>query len=298
MDEIADRRAVGRIVVGPVDVQCRARPQARPEDQRDQAGDGVVVRPDLAVRIGARGVEVAQRRPAEPAGPAEIGQYHLDHALRLAIGIGGAERMVLGHPVRLGWGVDGRAAGEDHRADAGFLHHVQQGQRAAHVVGVVFARVRDQFRDLDIGGEMHHGVRPVAADHVAQARRIRDVALLEGAPADRVRPAALEAVVGDGQVAGPGQRLAGMAADVAGAAGNEDTGHSFRRCRPNLAKIAGHSWTSPKTITSLWRKRMARANGGMMAKFGSWRQHAHRRGAPPCDSSLHRRARAAYLVVP
>ena len=60
MDVVAHRGAVGRRVVGPEDLRPPARPQRRADDERNQVRLGIVILADLAVGIGAGGVEVAE----------------------------------------------------------------------------------------------------------------------------------------------------------------------------------------------------------------------------------------------
>ncbi len=69
---------------------------------------------------------------------------------------------------------------------------------------------------------MHDGVRFVAAQGLAQLGWVGDVAMLERTPLNRPPVAGAKIVEGDWRVTGQGQRLAGVTADVAGAAGDEN----------------------------------------------------------------------------
>ena len=84
---------------------------------------------------------------------------------------------------------------------------------------------------------------------------IAQVSAHEGSPLDRPFVAALETVEGHRKVARAGERLAGVAADIAGAAGDEDRRH------------APH----PERVAMLWApgaRRDAQADGAVLEGFG------------------------------
>ena len=65
VDVIANRGSVGRRIVRAVDFELRPLSLNRFECGRDQVRFRLVQFPDLAVRIGARRVEVARRNPLQ-----------------------------------------------------------------------------------------------------------------------------------------------------------------------------------------------------------------------------------------
>ncbi len=68
---------------------------------------------------------------------------------------------------------------------------------------------------------MHDGHGPVTTHHLDQPFAVADVALFERPEPDHLAMAEAQIVVGDRLVARLGQGLAGVAADVAGAAGDQ-----------------------------------------------------------------------------
>ncbi len=155
MDVIADRRAVRRRIVDPVDLDRIAAAQRGTQHARDQMSFRVVVLADLAICVGARRVEVAQRRIAQIISLGVPVQGPLDRQLGLAIGV---ERGLRGgladwHLVR--HAVDRAGRREHDRAHAGLAHRSQQRQRAADIIAVVKLGVADRLADIGEGREMH-----------------------------------------------------------------------------------------------------------------------------------------------
>src|SRR4029077_20737635 len=81
---------------------------------------------------------------------------------------------------------------------------------------------------------MHDRSRTIARQNLAQAAAVGERTDLERAPLHRLGVAALEAIIADRIEAGGAQRLAGVAADKARAAGHQDGLH---RCAPSLRVI-------------------------------------------------------------
>ena len=196
------------------------------EQHRDQVRLRVVVLADLAVRIGAGGVEVAQRHGAQAVGGGVVAQDLLDHPLRAAVGIDRRLWPVLGDRLAGARAVGGAGAGEDDPADAVRAHRIQQAKRADDVVAVVEPRIEHRLADIGEGGEVDDRVRTMRRQHLGEAVGVEQVAALERAPLHRMGEAAREVVVGDRRVAGPRQRLAGVRADVARPAGDQDRRHA------------------------------------------------------------------------
>lgn len=106
MDVIAQAGAVrGRIVVAE---QGEWRPLAcgRVQSQRNEVGFRIAALTDLAVRAGARAVEIAQPSRLEAMRAPEVCEDLLDHQLQPAVGIDRRLRLVLRdrHPRRLAIG--------------------------------------------------------------------------------------------------------------------------------------------------------------------------------------------------
>ena len=118
---------------------------------------GSCISPRAPVRVGPRGVEIAEGDEAQAVGPVEVREDAFDHRLGRAVGVEGLERMVFGDGLDPGDAVDGRARGKDESPDPGLEHGLQEVQGRAEVVAVVFPRVPIGFPDLDEGGEMEDG---------------------------------------------------------------------------------------------------------------------------------------------
>ncbi|MPL60930.1 hypothetical protein SDC9_06495 [bioreactor metagenome] len=69
---------------------------------------------------------------------------------------------------------------------------------------------------------MHHRDRLPPGEDFVEPRAVGKLALFERTELHRVAPAGDEAVIGDGHIARRPQRLAGVRADVAGAAGDQN----------------------------------------------------------------------------
>ena len=89
------------------------------------------------------------------------------------------------------------------------------------VVAQVALGPRDRFAHFDVAREMNDDLRLVAKKNVFDESAISDVAALKRSPADRPVMAFFQRVQADRLGTGLGQRLADVAADVAGAAGYE-----------------------------------------------------------------------------
>ena len=125
------------------------------------------------------------------------------------------------------WGLNrlavGGARGREHEiSDRLGRHRFEDAQRAADVVAVVPRRLADRLADVEKRGEVHHGEDVVAPQRVANGRDVGDVSLDERPVLDGAAMAGDQVVVDENGVPRPAERLGRMAADVAGAAGDED----------------------------------------------------------------------------
>ena len=138
--------------------------------------------------------------------------------------------MALRQQVGLRQAVDGTGTGENEPIDAVAQCALDQHIRLVRVVMQIAFGLVHRFADLDVAGEMDHGARTMAAEHVGETRRVADIAALERPPAHGPLMAFLQCVEADGLMARLGQRLADVAADIARAAGDQDgLSHARRR---------------------------------------------------------------------
>ena len=177
---------------------------------------------DFTIRIGAGGVEIAQRHEADAVGALVMRQRALDRELGLAVAVDRLLRVGFGNRCldRLAVGRTGRR--EDEVFHRFGRHRLEYAQRSDDVVAVVARRLAYRFADVEQGREMHDRDDLVAAQRVAHPVDIRDVAFDQLAVLHRRAMAGREVVVHDDAVLGPVQRLGRMTADVPRAAGDEN----------------------------------------------------------------------------
>ena len=191
---------------------------------------------DQARFVGADGIEVAQPGDAPVGfGVVKIGEDVLDHEFAAAIGIGRGTREVFADR-DAGWvAIDGGGGGEDEGLDIGPAHGGEQLRCAVNVVVVILKRLFDGFADGFESGEVHHRGDGVAGKDAFEQRRIANVAFDEARalaaerfqPVDDIGAAVAEIVENEQVMPGLRQRNAGVRADVAGAAGDEDHGAEY-----------------------------------------------------------------------
>ena len=149
-------------------------------------------------------------------------QRPLDHELGLPIGVDRLLRVRFRdrHLDRLAVGRASRR--EDEVAPLLRRHRLEHAERADDIVAVIARRIAHRFANVEKRGEVHDREDVVAAQRAPHGRHIRDVALDQLAILDGLAVTGDEVVEDDDAMTGLMQRLGGMAADVAGAAGDEN----------------------------------------------------------------------------
>ena len=209
--------------------------------------------------MGTDGVEVAQQRHIQ-AGVrlADVLQNALGKGLGGAVGVGGsAHREVLGDGHTGGVAVDGSGGAEHEVMAIMMAHHVQNDQRAVEVIVVVLDGLGHALAHSLVGCKLDDGgdVRALGEDllHVLAAGHVClvEAEILAGDLLDPVqnhRRSIIIVICHHDIVASVQQFDAGVAADVAGTAGNQNChsrvplSHSIscffslRRALPGLLK--------------------------------------------------------------
>ena len=157
MDVVAHGRAVRRRIVGAEDFQRRRDAERRLDRQRNEMGFRIVVLADLAIGIGARGVEVPQRDPLQPVRVAEPRQHPLGLELAFAVRVDRVCRRAFGDRHLGRCSVHGACRGEHQLGDAGLRHHFQEIDGAGDVVAEIPGGVFDQLADIGECGKMQDG---------------------------------------------------------------------------------------------------------------------------------------------
>ena len=194
-------------------------------------GDAVGVLADQAALVGADGVEVAQQRHIQAGvSLADVLQDALGEGLGGAVGVGGStHREVLGDGHTGGVAVDGGGGAEHEVMAIMMAHHVQNDQRAVEVIVVVLDGLGHALAHSLVGCKLDDGgdVRALGEDllHVLAAGHVClvEAEILAGDLLDPVqnhRRSVIIVICHHDIVASVQQFDAGVAADVAGTAGN------------------------------------------------------------------------------
>src|SRR5262249_47639209 len=131
---------------------------------------------DGAVGGGAGGVEVAQGGVAPAVGAGVVGQGVLDRQLRIAVGVDGLLRLVLGDGHALGDPVGGAGAGGDEGGGLGPPQRVRGLGRVDEVVLVIPGGVAHRLADQGGGREVDDRLDPVGHQGVVEPLHLRQVA--------------------------------------------------------------------------------------------------------------------------
>ena len=201
-------------------------------------GDAARILADESALVRADGVEVAQQRDVHRrVGGAVVHEYALLKELCGAVGVcGAAGGEVLAYRHALGVAVDRGGGGEDKVLHVVAAHGLEHLEGAGEVVVVVLQRLGDALAHCLEPGKVDDGVNiSKALEQLLHLVGVSQLGLDEGdALADNVLHAVdgflagIAEVVGDNDVIARLDELnAGMAADVPGAAGNEN-GHENR----------------------------------------------------------------------
>src|ERR1700722_16864267 len=153
-----------------------------------------------------------------------IPEHPFRHQLRSAVGVDGTRGRFLARVAFLGHPVHGCGGGKDHVLDAIVETRLQQGPRGAGVVPVILERQSDRFGHDGMRREMHDRIDLVLRQELRHQRLVAYLAHHQLAGGHRLAKALAEIV---GPAHAP-PRLAqlpnDMTADIAGSAGDEDTG--------------------------------------------------------------------------
>jgi hypothetical protein len=222
VDEIADGRAIRGVVIDAEHREGWPLTLCDLDREGDQVGFRIVPLAEVAIGIGTRHVEVAKGDPPD--------------AIRHGVGL---ERMLneqLRHPVRVDrklWltfhnrdrrrlAIGGTSRGKDDRFHTCLKHPVEQREAVDDVVPEIGLRMRDGLADVGRGGEVHHRIDLVLAEHLPQEVSIADIPQHMWPPPHGTGITGGEIVEPHWQVASGSQQLAHMAADVPGSPGYQD----------------------------------------------------------------------------
>src|SRR5712691_533238 len=185
VDVIPNGSAVGRRIIGAVDLERRARAQGSSQHIRDQVGLRIVV---LSQPLrGARRIEVAQAHHPDALLRPDIREQPLEIALRLAVRIHRHLRRVFRDRNRRRMAVDRARRREDEAADSGADCRLQQYTSSRHIVGHILLRLGDRLRDYRKSGQMDDRLDALALEERLDQLAVPHTPLDEArAPGDRL----------------------------------------------------------------------------------------------------------------
>ena len=242
MDVVADAGAVGSGVVIAEDMDLFQLAHSHLGDVgHEVVGDAVGVLADEAGLVGADGVEVAQQSHVQGGvSLADIGEDALGESLGGAVGVGGGTHgEVLGDRHTGGVAVDGGGRAEHEVVAVVPAHHIQDDQRAVEVIVVVFDGLGHALANGLIGCELddRRDVGTLGEDllHILVFGHIGliEAEVLAGDLLDPLQHHRRSVIVVIGHhhiVASVQQFDAGVAADVACAAGNQNSHVQYLSC--------------------------------------------------------------------
>ena len=233
MDIVAHPGSVRRVIVVAEDVEMRPPPHGHLGDEgHEVVRDAGRILADVAGRVSADRVEIAQQgdRPGG-IGDREVLQHLLDLQLGAAIGVRRPPRVALVDRQIVRVAVDRGRGGEDEAPAVRGLQRLQQRHGAADIDVEIGERLRHRFPDRLQPGEMDDRLGPGRRHGRRHRRLVADVGLGDGEvpvrqPPDageRFRVGVAEIVDDMGLVARGQHGEQGVAADIAGAAGYQDT---------------------------------------------------------------------------
>ncbi len=246
MDIVAHTGPVGRVIVVAEHVQMIAASDRHLSDEGHEiVGDAARILADEAAAVRADRIEVAQQAHGEVLDRlGGVAQDLLGHILRPAVGVGahaGAGALPERHLVVAG--VDRRGRGKDDVLHAVVAHGLAETHGGEEVVVIVFQRHRHGFADGLEPGEMDRAVDVVLFKDAVERRAVAHVVFIEGDVLardllhafDGLRAGVDQIIDDDDLVAALEQLHAGVAADIAGAAGDEYV-HVFSPFNPAMSR--------------------------------------------------------------
>ena len=118
---------------------------------------------------------------------------------------------------------------------------MQQVQRGADVVEVIFQRIRDGFADVTICGEMHDDLDFLGPQNAFDRRFIAQIDFVDGHGFWNGAAMAINQIIDDERPVSGGDQLANtMTADITGASDDENVHDKWVRTR----WIASEAWRS------------------------------------------------------
>ena len=159
-----------------------------------------------------------------------VTQDELHHELGGRIGGTGVQCGLLGHLEFFVSGIDRGRGGEQDAVHAVALHALEQGDGLADVVVVVGQRLINRLRDDDLSRAVHDSVDLVLGEDAVEQVLVSDVALVEGAVADKLAASRGQVVQDDDLVACLLACRTDRRSDVTGPAGDENL-HGNLPCR-------------------------------------------------------------------
>ena len=271
VDVVADAGAVGGGVIGAEDVHGILLAEGDFEDIGDEMGFDAMIFAEFFG--GPCGVEVAEGGEAEGMDFVIPAEDFFEEEFGFAVGIDG----FLGGCFIDGavfWGTEGGAGGgEDEFFDVGGDHGIEEMETADEIILEIFGGIFHGFADERVGGEVHDGVWLGGLEGVGDGGGGLEIADDEvGAGVDGAAVSFGEVIEDGDGVVGVEELFDADAADVAGAAGDEDVHVSERAGRGEMDE--GYSVGSRRNW--LGKPRDCSVRALTMARTWGWRRRSPR----------------------
>ena len=312
VDVVADAGSVRGVVVGAENDDALTSAGCRLTGDLDEVSGvrGGLTGPPR--RIGAGDVEVAQRRVAEVVCSRRVAKHPLGRQLGAPVRIHRSGRSLLVHRHLLRSAVDGRGRREDEVLHATGDAGLNQARARDRVVPVVLEGVDDRLGHHGASGEVDYRPDTVIRDERAGRRGVAGIAFHEFRLGGNGRPGPRHEVVEDHHgIPRLEKGQGGVAADVAGASGDQDRSsgrhaaiHTFcmrsnrfirRTAEPPAATRGSESRSVHRSSTHAFRRIDGRGTPVPVREYrthaGGGRSLARAAGAPLMPEPLRARIR-------
>ncbi len=246
VDVVSNTGAVGRVVVGSKNLDLFAPAERDHQHIRNQVRFRIVVFADS--RVGARpgGIEIAQGDEPKIPSRSRIGQSPFDRELGPSIRTLRHSAHIFDKRHATGNAIDGTGGAKDELADIVALHSRQQPDRIAHIVVIELERFQHRLPYLDKRGEVDDGLKLFTRKNIVQQCSVRKIAFAQACiRTHRGCVSRRKVVQHDDLVTSTQQGTDGMAADVAGASGDQNFHSTDSHGSSNYVHYQGLRFTTP-----------------------------------------------------
>ena len=222
MNIVPDTAPVRRVIIRTKHLDIRPLAAGRIQHQGNQVSFRIVAFPDFSVRIGSCSIEIPEHDKLQTVSGMIILEDTLHHQLGRTVRIDRMLRHILRQRQSLRFPIDGTGGRENDFITAILTHYLQQIQRIAHIVVIIFLGILHGFPDISKRGKMKHRFYVMIAKYRLQVIGIRQIALYERPPF-HCFPMTINQTVKDNRlIAFLMKRFIDMGTDIPGPAANKN----------------------------------------------------------------------------